>query len=198
MASLAEERRVTTAAARSDEENADAQKFRELLNIPGEEPSSSSSFRSKGTEMLLVLLAFWHQLQVKCVRDTPHTRPPPPLVGDIHVGWWRSCWWTSSGHHDCAVGVKAVFVWRPWIFCCCCFIGILAARLQMGVPPLAPRTKPSRCGFLLDNPSALGSTAGRIDLLELYYCKHLKHMTRSDSHVPLSILELYHVAASIR
>uniref|UniRef100_A0A674N459 Mevalonate kinase n=1 Tax=Takifugu rubripes TaxID=31033 RepID=A0A674N459_TAKRU len=30
----------------------------------------------------------------------------------------------------------------------------------MGVPPLALWTKPSRCGFLLDDPSALGLTAG--------------------------------------
>lgn len=80
------------------------------------------------------------------------------------------------------------------------------AQIQMGGLPVAPWTERSRCGFLLEDLFGLevGFTGvydprpARIDLLELYYCKHLKHMTRSDSHVPLSILELYHVAASIR
>lgn len=70
---------------------------------------------------------------------------------------------------------------------------------------LAPWMKCSRCGFLVEDLFGLeagftgvyGTCPAPIDLLELYYCKHLKHMTQSDSHVPLSILELYHVATSI-
>lgn len=65
--------------------------------------------------------------------------------------------------------------------------------------------KCSRCGFLMED--LFGLEAGfaglydtcpaPIDLLELCYCKHLKHMTLSNFPVPLSILELYHVATSI-
>lgn len=97
-----------------------------------------------------------------------------------------------------AVGAKADFVWQPCVFCSSCFIGMSVARLRGRSVPGVVSSPGGPFGREAGFAGGDDTRPGHIDLLELYYCKHLKHMTRSDSHVPLSILELYHVAASIR